>query len=63
MGTYLGPLRRQVIVCGMFIFLAAESASGAPERAAGIAPWMAVIVVARELLVTAVPVLHRADGR
>ena len=53
-GRIWDPFVDKVIVCGMFIFLAAESASGASERAAGIAPWMAVIVVARELLVTAV---------
>lgn len=46
-GRIWDPFVDKVIVCGMFIFLAAEPPSG-------IAPWMAVIVVARELLVTAV---------
>jgi CDP-diacylglycerol--glycerol-3-phosphate 3-phosphatidyltransferase len=46
LGRIFDPFVDKIIVCGVFIFLAAEAESG-------IAAWMAVVVVARELLVTA----------
>lgn len=45
LGRVCDPFVDKIIVCGMFIFLAANPVSG-------IAAWMAVLVVARELLVT-----------
>jgi CDP-diacylglycerol--glycerol-3-phosphate 3-phosphatidyltransferase len=45
LGRILDPFADKFIICGVFIFLAAESQSG-------IAAWMTVVVVARELLVT-----------
>jgi CDP-diacylglycerol---glycerol-3-phosphate 3-phosphatidyltransferase len=47
LGRVFDPFVDKIIVCGMFIFLAAESPGS------GIAPWMAVVVVGREMLVTA----------
>jgi CDP-diacylglycerol--glycerol-3-phosphate 3-phosphatidyltransferase len=46
LGRIFDPFVDKIIVCGLFIFLAAEPGSG-------IAAWMAVVVVGRELLVTA----------
>jgi CDP-diacylglycerol---glycerol-3-phosphate 3-phosphatidyltransferase len=46
LGRILDPFADKVIICGSFIFLAAIPASG-------IRPWMAVVIVGRELLVTA----------
>ena len=46
MGRILDPFVDKVIICGVFIFLVAEAQSG-------ITAWMAVVVVAREMLVTA----------
>jgi len=46
LGRIFDPFVDKIIVCGLFIFLAAE-------RESGIAAWMAVVVVGRELLVTA----------
>src|SRR5690242_17917836 len=46
LGRILDPFVDKVIICGTFIFLAAL-----PES--GLTAWMAVVVVARELLVTA----------
>ena len=40
------PFVDKIIICGTFIFLAAEQGSG-------ITAWMAVVVVGREMLVTA----------
>ncbi|MBI2480137.1 MAG: CDP-diacylglycerol--glycerol-3-phosphate 3-phosphatidyltransferase [Planctomycetia bacterium] len=45
-GRMFDPFVDKIIICGTFIFLAAEQSSG-------IAAWMAVVVVGRELLVTA----------
>ena len=48
LGRIFDPLVDKVLVCGAFVLLAARGAAGA------IAPWMAVVVVVRELVVTAV---------
>ncbi len=47
LGRMFDPFVDKFIICGIFIFLAAAPNSG-------IAPWMAMLVVARELLVTAI---------
>jgi CDP-diacylglycerol--glycerol-3-phosphate 3-phosphatidyltransferase len=54
-GRILDPFVDKVIICGTFIFLAAVPASG-------IVPWMAVVVVARELLVTALRGMVEGQG-
>lgn len=46
LGRIFDPFVDKIIVCGLFIFLAAEPKSG-------ITAWMAVVVVGREMLVTA----------
>lgn len=51
LGRILDPFADKVIICGTFVFLAA-----APEMLAtpwGVRPWMVVVIVGRELLVTA----------
>ncbi len=48
LGRILDPFADKVIICGTFIFLAAIRRS--LRRAS---PWMAVVIVGRELLVTA----------
>lgn len=51
LGRILDPFADKVIVCGTFVFLAAV-----PEMntvALGLRPWMVVVIVGRELLVTA----------
>lgn len=55
-GRILDPFVDKIIICGTFIFLAAER----PES--GIAPWVAVVVVGRELLVTALRSAIEASG-
>jgi CDP-diacylglycerol--glycerol-3-phosphate 3-phosphatidyltransferase len=45
LGRVFDPFVDKILICGMFIFLAAIDGSG-------IAPWMAVVVVGREMLVT-----------
>lgn len=46
LGRIFDPFVDKIIICGTFIFLAAEPGSG-------IRPWMAVVVMGREMLVTA----------
>lgn len=46
LGRIFDPFVDKIIICGSFIFLAAEQGSS-------ISAWMAVLVVAREILVTA----------
>lgn len=48
LGRIFDPFVDKIIVCGTFIFLAAE------WPLSGIAPWMAVVVMGREMLVTAI---------
>lgn len=47
LGRILDPFVDKIIICGTFIFLAAIPNSG-------IVPWMAVVVMGREILVTAI---------
>lgn len=51
LGRILDPFADKVIVCGTFVFLAA--APGMLATPWGLRPWMVVVIVGRELLVTA----------
>lgn len=51
-GRMLDPFVDKVIICGAYIMLAAEQLA-AEQAHFGIAGWMAVVVVSREMLVTA----------
>ncbi len=53
LGRILDPFADKIVICGTFIFLAAVPPRASGESASEIAAWMAVLVVARELLVTA----------
>ena len=55
LGRILDPFADKVIICGTFIFLAAEPDSG-------IAAWVAVTVMVRELLVTALRSFFEEKG-
>jgi len=57
LGRIFDPLVDKVIVCGGFILLAARDGSSA------ILPWMAVVVVVRELVVTAMRAEMERVGR
>lgn len=46
LGRILDPFADKLLICGVFVYLAAEPASRVPA-------WAAVVVLARELLVTA----------
>ena len=50
LGRILDPFADKIIICGTFIFLVAEPALTAQWY--GLQPWMAVVIVGREMLVT-----------
>ncbi len=49
LGRVFDPLVDKVLICGAYIFLLGVPDAGA---AAGLAPWMVTVVVARELIIT-----------
>jgi len=55
LGRILDPFVDKIIICGTFIFLVAEPRSG-------VAAWMAVVIVGRELLVTALRNFLEGEG-
>jgi CDP-diacylglycerol---glycerol-3-phosphate 3-phosphatidyltransferase len=56
-GRVFDPFVDKIIVCGLFIFLAAE------QPKSGISAWMAVVIVGREMLVTALrSAIEQAGG-
>lgn len=56
LGRILDPLVDKVLVCGAFVLLAARGGTS-------LLPWMAVVVVVRELVVTAVRAEMERSGR
>jgi CDP-diacylglycerol---glycerol-3-phosphate 3-phosphatidyltransferase len=50
LGRILDPFADKIIICGTFIFLAAEPVL--TTHWYGLQPWMAVVIVGREMLVT-----------
>ena len=56
LGRSLDPLADKVLLAGAFVYLI-------PVPGAGVAPWMATVVVARELLVTGLRGMVEAAGR
>jgi CDP-diacylglycerol--glycerol-3-phosphate 3-phosphatidyltransferase len=61
LGRILDPFVDKIIICGSFIYLAAVG-PGAMGPGSGIAAWMAVVVVGRELLVTALRTFLEGEG-
>ena len=62
LGRILDPFADKIIICGTFMFLAAVPPTITGESASEIAAWMAVVVVARELLVTALRSFFEEHG-
>jgi CDP-diacylglycerol--glycerol-3-phosphate 3-phosphatidyltransferase len=62
LGRILDPFADKIIICGTFTFLAAVPPLATGESASQVAAWMAVIVIARELLVTALRSFFEEHG-
>jgi CDP-diacylglycerol--glycerol-3-phosphate 3-phosphatidyltransferase len=62
-GRIMDPFADKVLVLGAFIMLAGPAfttASG--ELVSGVAPWMVVVILARELLVTSIRAILEGEG-
>ncbi|HYO25500.1 MAG TPA: CDP-diacylglycerol--glycerol-3-phosphate 3-phosphatidyltransferase [Lacipirellulaceae bacterium] len=53
LGRILDPFADKLIVCGTFIYLAAGPQLDGGMPASGVAAWVAVLIMAREMIVTA----------
>jgi CDP-diacylglycerol--glycerol-3-phosphate 3-phosphatidyltransferase len=62
LGRILDPFADKIIICGTFIFLGSVPPTVTGESASELAAWMAVVVVARELLVTALRSFFEEHG-
>jgi CDP-diacylglycerol--glycerol-3-phosphate 3-phosphatidyltransferase len=62
LGRILDPFADKIIICGTFIFLAAVPPTVRDRSPSEITAWMAVVVVARELLVTALRSFFEEHG-
>ena len=62
LGRILDPFADKIIICGTFTFLAAVPRTITGDSASEITAWMAVIVIARELLVTALRSFFEEHG-
>jgi CDP-diacylglycerol--glycerol-3-phosphate 3-phosphatidyltransferase len=62
LGRVFDPFVDKIIICGTYIFLAAEVIWDGWLPKTGIAPWMAVVVMGREMLVTALRSMIEGEG-
>jgi CDP-diacylglycerol--glycerol-3-phosphate 3-phosphatidyltransferase len=62
LGRILDPFADKIIICGTFTYLAAVPPTITGRTASEITAWMAVVVVARELLVTALRSFFEEHG-
>lgn len=63
-GRVLDPVVDKVMVCGAFVYFAGSGfvAPGSGTNVTGVAPWMVVVVLAREFLVSAIRALSESSG-
>src|SRR5205807_5865419 len=57
LGRNLDPLADKVLTCGAFIFLLPEG-----EKGGWLAPWMAAVIVLRELIITSLRSFMETSG-
>jgi len=62
LGRVLDPFADKLFICGVFIFLATTAPLGDKTNPAGIAAWVAVVIVGRELLVTTLRTFVEQSG-
>jgi len=62
LGRVLDPFADKFFICGVFIFLAATTRLPDGSNPSGIAAWMAVMIVGRELLVTTLRTFVEQSG-
>ena len=62
-GRIVDPVVDKVMVCGAFIFFASEHFSDGNQNISGVAPWMVIVILVRELLVSAIRSHSEAEGQ
>ena len=62
LGRILDPFADKMIICGTFIYLAAGPQLDDGSPASGVAAWMATLILARELAVTALRSFIETNG-
>jgi len=62
LGRVLDPFADKLFICGTFIFLGSVPPLSDGTMSSGIFPWMAVVIVGRELLVTALRTFVEQQG-
>lgn len=62
LGRILDPFADKIVICGTFIFLAAVPPTISDESASEVYAWMAVVVMGREILVTALRSFFEEHG-
>lgn len=62
LGRVLDPFADKLLICGTFIFLAAVPLLNDGTQPSGVAAWMAVVIVGRELLVTTLRAFVEGGG-
>ncbi|MGE3181637.1 MAG: CDP-diacylglycerol--glycerol-3-phosphate 3-phosphatidyltransferase [Phycisphaerae bacterium] len=53
-GRVIDPVADKLLICGAFVFFAGANFHQAGENVTFVAPWMVVVILARELLVTSI---------
>lgn len=61
-GRVLDPVVDKVMVCGAFVLFASHHFWDSQRNIAGVQPWMAIVILMRELLVSAVRAHSEASG-
>lgn len=64
LGRVLDPFADKMLICGAFILLAGPNfVDQANVNVSGVAPWMVVVIIGRELLVTGLRGFNEAQGQ
>lgn len=62
-GRVVDPVVDKVLVCGAFIYFASDHFVAGGKNVSFVAPWMATVIIGRELFVSALRAHSEAEGR
>lgn len=61
-GRIMDPFADKVLIIGAFIYLAGPGFSSGNRQVSGVEPWMAAVILARELLITSIRAAFESRG-
>lgn len=61
-GRIMDPFADKVLIIGAFIYLAGPGFSSGNRQVSGVYPWMAAVILARELLITSIRAAFESRG-